>query len=99
MTYTVSIMKGQKTAITTRRKYDEEFKRNALKLIEQGQSVRSVSQALGVAEGQLHKWKRAARRHASPNQEEVTELRAQLRQLQIERDILKKALAIFSRQM
>ena len=92
-------MKGQKPAITTRRKYDEEFKRNALKLIEQGQSVRSVSQALGVAEGQLHKWKRAARRHASPDQQEVAELRAQLRQLQTERDILKKALAIFSRQM
>jgi hypothetical protein len=35
-------MKGQKTAITTRRKYDEKFKRNALKFIEQGQSVRSV---------------------------------------------------------
>jgi transposase len=99
MTYTVSIMKAQKMAINTRRKYDDEFKRNALQLIEQGQSVRSVAQALGVAEGQLHKWKRAARRQASPDQHEVAELRAQLRQLQVERDILKKALAIFSRQM
>jgi transposase len=99
MTYTVSIMKGQKTVINSRRKYDEEFKRNALQLIEQGRSVRSVSQALGVAEGQLHKWKRAARLQASPDHHEVAELRAQLRQLQLERDILKKALAIFSRQM
>lgn len=59
MTYNVTVMKDQK-ATGIRRKYDDEFKRNALKMIEQGQSVRSVSQALGVAEGQLHHWRRAA---------------------------------------
>jgi transposase len=67
-------------------------------MIEQGQSVRSVARALGVAEGQLHKWKRAARQHASPSDQEVFELRARLRQVEMERDILKKALSIFSRQ-
>jgi transposase len=68
-------------------------------MIDNGQSVRSVSQALGVAEGILHKWKRHARQQASPNDLEVSELRARLRQLEMERDILKKALSIFSRQM
>ena len=97
MAYNVSVMKDQK-ATNYRRKYDEEFKRNALKMIENGQSVRSVAQALGVAEGQLHRWKRAARRDPSPNQHEVFELRARLRQVELERDILKKALSIFSRQ-
>ena len=95
MTYNVTRMKGPKS---TTRKYDEEFKRNALQMIANGQSVRSVAQALGVAEGQLHKWKRAAREHASPSEQEVFELRARLRQVELERDILKKALSIFSRQ-
>lgn len=93
----MKIMKEQKVA-SYRRKYDEDFKRNALKMIEQGQSVRSVAQALGVAETQLHKWKRAARSHASPSEQEVSQLRTRLRQVEMERDILKKALAIFSRQ-
>jgi transposase len=92
-------MKVQKAVTINRRKYDEEFKRNALKMIEQGQSVRSVAQALGVAEGQLHKWKRDARRLASPTEQEVLVLRARLKQVEMERDILKKALSIFSRQI
>jgi transposase len=91
-------MKEEKATNRNHRKYDEEFKRSALKLIENGQSVRSVSQSLGVAEGLLHKWKKAARSHASPSNQEVTELRARLRQVEMERDILKKALSIFSRQ-
>ncbi len=44
-------MKEQKAATINRRKYDEDFKRSALKMIDNGQSVRSVAQALGVAEG------------------------------------------------
>jgi transposase len=96
--YNVSVMNGQKATNINRRKYDEDFKHNALKMIENGQSVRSVAQALGVAEGQLHKWKRDARQHSSPSEQEVSELRARLRQVEMERDILKKALSIFSRQ-
>jgi transposase len=98
VTYNVRTMKRQKTVISTRRKYDNEFKRDALNMIENGQSVRSVAQALGVAEGQLHKWKRLARQQHSPDQQEVAQLRARLRQAELERDILKKALSIFSRQ-
>jgi transposase-like protein len=44
-----------------RRKYDEEFKQQAVALIRNGQSTRSVAEALGVSEGLLHRWKRAAR--------------------------------------
>jgi transposase len=91
-------MKEQKAANSFRRKYDEDFKRNALRMIEQGQSVRSVAQALGVAEAQLHKWKKIAREQSSSTQQEVSLLRARLRQVEMERDILKKALSIFSRQ-
>ena len=92
-------MKDQKVVTTNRRKYyDEDFKRSALKMIANGQSVRSVAQALGVAQGLLHRWKRVARYQPSPDEQEVSELRARLRQVETERDILKKALSIFSRQ-
>ena len=91
-------MKDQKAVALNRRKYDEDFKRGALKMIHNGQSVRSVAQALGVSEGLLHRWKRSAQQHRSPDEQEVSDLRARLRQVEMERDILKKALSIFPRQ-
>jgi transposase-like protein len=36
-----------------KRKYDEEFKRSALKMIDNGQTVRSVAESLGVGENLL----------------------------------------------
>jgi transposase-like protein len=39
--------------------YDDEFKRNALRKVFDGQSVRSVAEELGVKESLIHKWKRA----------------------------------------
>ncbi|MBO0723131.1 MAG: transposase [Blastocatellia bacterium] len=85
-------------AKNTRRKYDEEFKRQALTMIRHGQSVRSVAQALGISENLLHNWKRAARADQSDTELEVEQLRQRLKQVEMERDILKKALSIFSRQ-
>lgn len=81
-----------------RRKYDDEFKRDALQMIANGQPVRAVAQSLGVGENLLHKWKQAARSSQSSGEREVSELRARLRQVEQERDSLKKALSIFSRQ-
>jgi transposase-like protein len=40
-------MKQEKAATIKRRKYDEDFKRSALKMIDNGQSVRSVSPQFG----------------------------------------------------
>lgn len=81
----------------TRRKYDEQFRRDALQLNERGQSVASVSRALGVSENLLHKWKQARAAERPVLAVENAELRARLRQVEQERDILKKALSIFSR--
>jgi transposase-like protein len=69
-------------------KYDDAFKQQALQMITNGQAVRSVAQALGVGENLLHKWKQSARAHQSPDEREVSELRARLRQVEQERDIL-----------
>ncbi len=79
------------------RKYDEEFKREAVKKIHDGQSVASLARELGVAESLLHKWKRDAVEDGSDSEKEVVALRKRLREVEMERDILKKAALIFGR--
>lgn len=82
--------------IKPRRKYDDAFKQQALQLLRQGQPVPSVAQALGVSEGLLYRWKHALRPAAV--EQELEQLRQKVKQVETERDILKKALSIFSRQ-
>ena len=79
------------------RKYDAQFKEEALKQIENGQSVSSVAQALGISDALLYQWRKRSTSSLTGNIEEVELLRKQVKQLEIERDILKKALTIFSR--
>lgn len=79
------------------RKYDDEYKREAVKKILAGQSVASVSRELGVAESLLHKWRKEHIHQASDAEREVIELRKKLREVEMERDILKKAALIFGR--
>ncbi len=79
------------------RKYDEEFKQNAVRKILDGQSVASVSREVGVAESLLHKWKKAKVSTASEVERENLELKKMLREVEMERAILKKAALIFGR--
>jgi transposase len=79
------------------KKYDNEFKAQAVKKILDGQSVASVSRELGVAEGILHNWRKAKLAQATSAEQEVLELRKRLKEVEMERDILKKAALIFGR--
>jgi transposase len=79
------------------RKYDEEFKREAVRKIHDGQSVASVARELGCAESLLHNWKRQAVETSSDSEREVLALRKKLREVEMERDILKKAALIFGK--
>ena len=63
------------------RKYDDEFKQNAVKKILDGQSAASLSRELGVAESLLHKWKKIKISSASNAEREVIELRKRLREV------------------
>lgn len=86
-----------------RRQYDSDFKKSAIQLVLNGQSVPSVSQSLGIGESLLYKWRAEVSQvdsnkdSQSPLAQENEMLRKQVKQLEIERDILKKALGIFSR--
>ena len=79
------------------RKYDDEFKRQAVRKILDGQSVASVARELGVAEGILHNWKKAKLATSSSSEQEVLELKKQLKEVEMENEILKKAALIFGR--
>lgn len=79
------------------KKYDEDYKREAVKKIHDGQSVASMSRELGVSEGVLHKWRKQSAAQATAGEREVIELKRRLRVVEMERDILKKAALIFGR--
>lgn len=84
------------------KKYDDEFKRNAISKVFNGQSVVSVAQELGVNESLIHKWKRAAKTvgDGSRSGAEISEIEAlkkRNRELEMEVEILKKATLIFGR--
>jgi transposase len=98
---------AQKTVKRSRRKYDAEFKREVLKMIESGRSVTDISEALGIGNNLVYAWKRqsgkkAINEHSESEHlldNEKVALQKRVRELEMERDILKKALGIFSRPM
>ena len=81
--------------VKTRRKYDDAYKQQALQMLRLGQSVPTVAQTLGIGEAVLYKWKQAQR--PAVLDQELEQLRRALKQVESERDILKKALGIFCR--
>ena len=92
-----------------RRAYTPEFKLQAVTMItDQKLSVAEVARRLGVGEGVLHAWKKAILKqgvgafpgsgHLTPVEEENRRLRAEVKRLEAERDILKKATAFFAAQ-
>lgn len=84
-----------------RRKYDDEFKNEAVRLVTTGhRTVPDVACSLGISENLLYRWKGHTKPSEQPTvtaQQEFDQLREQLRRTEQERDILKKALSIFSR--
>lgn len=92
-----------------RKTYTPEFKLAAVKMItEQKLSVAEVARRLGVTENLLHSWKKAVLKkgadafpgsgHLTPVEEELRRLRAEVKRLEMERDILKKATVFFATQ-
>ena len=86
-----------------RRVFSEEFKQEAVQMLLDGHSASSVAERLGLAgPNVLYRWKRDTLRRAGPAArslgERVVQLEEELRRVERERDILKKALAILSRQ-
>lgn len=85
-----------------RRKFDKTFKAEALRMLAEGQSAIQVANSLNVSEKLLHTWKHAdkkqTQKQAGTNDllAENERLKAQLKRAEMERDILKKSIAIFT---
>ena len=86
-----------------RKQYSEELRREAVQMVVDGYSASSVASNLGISSPTLiHKWRKkylAESPAAETLDGQVRELREELRRVERERDILKKALSIFSQRM
>ena len=85
-----------------RKRYSEAFKKEAvLRVIGQNSSTHSVSKELSISQPTLSKWVKKFKQQGSsvfgPEEAEVKQLRAKVKRLQDERDILKKAVSFFAR--
>ena len=86
------------------KRFDRDFKISAVRMItEEGHKTAEVARSLGIHQNQLYNWKRKFSdqgNKAFPGKGHLTELaalRRQLRDVEMERDILKKAVGIFSK--
>jgi transposase len=87
-----------------RNKYDEEFKKNAVKLsYASSKTVKEIADDLGIRVNLLYNWRKkytseGEKTEAATLEEEVKKLRLENAELKIERDMLKKAAAYFAKQ-
>jgi len=91
----------------TRKQYDDEFKRMAVELADAKGSLKVTAEELGITPQILTRWRKerlstskantTGRVGISQEQQEILRLKKELKQAELERDILKKAISIFSR--
>lgn len=92
-----------KVAKKVRRNFSQEFKQEAVQMMVDGHTASSVARNLGINNANLlYRWKADIIASGGPATEaldsQVRELRDELQRTRKERDILKKALAIFTQQ-
>lgn len=92
-----------------KRIYTKEFKGEAVKLVEeQGISIKQAATELGISQSALRKWINASKNkgcgvfpgsgNPSPEDRKVRDLEKKVRLVEMERDILKKAVAYFAKE-
>jgi len=93
---------------THRRSFEREFKISAVKLVmESGKSVKTIATELGISDNTLFNWKKKylqdaknafpGKGHMKPEEEELRKKDREIARLKMERDILKKAIAYFTK--
>ncbi len=93
----------------TRRKFDKEFKHMAVELSKGHENLNELARELGIRTELIYRWRREAANDPqncfpgngkltqNDKDKEIARLKKQLRDAQLERDILKKAVNIFSK--
>jgi transposase len=88
--------------------YTPEFKREAVQLVQtSGKPIAQVARDLGISDTSIHQWRKELAEHGpeafpgsghqTNQEEEIRHLKRELEMVKQERDILKKAIGIFSR--
>ena len=87
-----------------KKRFDRDFKISAVKMVtEGGHKAAEVARSLGIHENQLYNWKRKFSDQGDKaflgkgHLTELAALQRKLREVEMERDILKKAVGIFSK--
>jgi transposase len=92
-----------------RRKFDREFKQMVIELSNNREDISALASELDIRADLIYRWRREATAHQAASfpgqgnkiltdeQKEIASLKKQLRDAQLERDILKKAVSIFSK--
>lgn len=84
------------------KRYTEEFKREAVKhVVERGYSIAEVADRLGICTKTLYQWRTAIHGttqeiNSADDKAEIARLKAELKRVSEERDILKKAAKYFA---
>jgi len=94
-----------KSVKRSRRKYDADFRKEVIKMIESGRSVPDVAQSLGIGTNLIYQWIKRSKTTSNSSENsfaisfdaEKAAMHKRIKDLEMERDILKKALGIFSR--
>jgi len=90
----------------TRRRFTEDYKTGAVRLVlDEGKTVAGAARDLGLTESSLRNWVERARADrtkgktglTTAEREELTRLRKEVRELRMERDLLKKVSALFAK--
>lgn len=93
----------------TRKKYDRAFKERAVQLSKERKNLSELACELGIYPTQLYKWRKEEEEFGAgsfpgngnlkqtPEQERISTLEKKLKDAELERDILKKAIGIFSK--
>jgi transposase len=90
----------------TRRSFTEDYKAGAVRLVlDEGKTVAAAARDLGLTESSLRNWVEQARADrtkgrtglTTAEREELARLRKEVRELRLERDLLKKVSALFAK--
>ena len=88
------------------KKYDNDFKVMIVELLKSGRKAKELSDEYEINDGIIRRWRReyeaksgdfSKKRVLSEEEQELKALRKELRDVKMERDILKKAVSIFSK--
>lgn len=88
------------------KKYENDFKVLLVELVKSGRPVKEVSKEYGLNDSMIRRWRReyedksadfTKKKELSKEDKELKALRKELRDVTMERDILKKAVSIFSK--